>query len=305
MQKSVINYNKLKYFTVVVRCGSISKAAEELYIGQPALSTHIKELEEEIGVLLFLRTKRNLVLTKAGELLYERTAAFFEGEDELIAAVRNAADEAAPVLKIGCMGAEIIHELPGLVHQFSQEYPDIDIKLIRCSEGSIQNALNNGNVDLIILIQFEGSDLWKNPQYKISTIEQGLPVVLISKYHVLAKRDSIAVSELKDCRFGILNKEQAPSQYSDIFRLCRNAGFKPNVAEEYPYIEALLTSINLGNVITMTSSFAPVDKYENIRSIPLRDNPPAQLCTVYYQNTANPCVELFTEFLKESYHQKK
>lgn len=61
-----MNYNKLRYFYTVAQTLNFTKAAEQLYISQSAVSRHMKELEEDFGVPLFVRTNRDLILTDAG-----------------------------------------------------------------------------------------------------------------------------------------------------------------------------------------------------------------------------------------------
>ena len=80
----------LEYFLVVVKYLNISKAAKELFISQPALSKQISQLEAELGVILFDRTKHSLKLTHAGEVLLSETNELFKKQDELRQRVRAA-----------------------------------------------------------------------------------------------------------------------------------------------------------------------------------------------------------------------
>ena len=298
MGKSVINYNKLRYFTVAARCLNISRAAAELYIGQPGLSTHIRELEEELGVQLFIRTNRDLILTRAGEVLYNRTAAFFEGEEELIRDVRNAALESESLLHIGTVGTSYIHTLPGLVHHFCEKYPGIEVKISRYNYGPLQTAIKAGDVDMGLQFWSESDEKLNDGEFEMRIVGTGYYLAAMSADHPLAKAQRLSISDLKDCRFGILDREQSPVQYSDFIRLCRAAGFKPKVIEEYRYIEALLTSVNLGNVVALTSSLAPLTGYENIRCIPLDLTEPVYLCLIWRKKNRNPYTELFADFIE-------
>ena len=102
----------LEYFLVVVKHLNISKAAKELFISQPALSKQISQLEAELGVSLFDRTKHSLKLTHAGEVLLSETNELFKKQDELIQRVRaagNVSDSTAVVpyagsIELSCIG---------------------------------------------------------------------------------------------------------------------------------------------------------------------------------------------------------
>src|SRR4030042_7194475 len=96
-----LNLNQLKAFYYAATCGSISRAAEKLYISQPAVSMQIKALEEQHGVQLFIRKKKRLELTKPGKDLYELVERIFSlvGEAERLLAHYSGPDP--DVLRIG------------------------------------------------------------------------------------------------------------------------------------------------------------------------------------------------------------
>ena len=90
-EEAALNYNKLRYFYEASRTLNLTRAAQNLYISQPALSKHISDLENDFGTPLFVRTNRNLILTQAGEVLREECCRIFDREEELYRRVRAAA----------------------------------------------------------------------------------------------------------------------------------------------------------------------------------------------------------------------
>ena len=297
MGKLLINYNKLKYFTVVARYLNISRAAQELYLGQPALSTHIKELEEEIGTPLFVRTNRNLILTRAGEVLYEKTAAFFDGEEELLEAVRNAAIVDSPALKIGLVRTNEIHSILDNIHEFSNVYPNININISRYSIHELKNALENGEVDCAFQLFWSQNNFPSGQEFEIHQLQTGYFLIAMSKYHPLANRTSLSWPELKDCAFGIPNRFNEPDTYKTFMQSSRKAGFKINIFKEYPYLEVLLTAVDLGEVITMLSSLSSFEGYNNICCIPLENMDPIRLCLIRKKKNLNVAADMFINFM--------
>lgn len=98
----------LEYFLVVVKHLNISKAAKELFISQPALSKQISQLEAELGVSLFDRTKHSLKLTYAGEVLLSETNELFNKREELLQRVRAAGNVSENDLHCAtCRGIEL------------------------------------------------------------------------------------------------------------------------------------------------------------------------------------------------------
>ena len=116
----------LEYFLVVVKHLNISKAAKELFISQPALSKQISQLEAELGVSLFDRTKHSLKLTHAGEVLLSETNELFKKQDELRQRVRAAGNVSEDALRLCHMPGALNYHVADILAQFQEKYPEID-----------------------------------------------------------------------------------------------------------------------------------------------------------------------------------
>ena len=118
------DFNKYKVFYAVAECKSFSKAAEILYISQPAVSHSIKELESQLNTKLFLRNKKDVVLTDAGEkLLYYVKNAFdniMMAEDML----QETKDDLTGIIKIGIYSHISHFMLPNVIKKFNKKYPN-------------------------------------------------------------------------------------------------------------------------------------------------------------------------------------
>ena len=123
-----MDLKQLNYFVYVVDHMSFSKAAQKLHISQPSLSNAIKNLESELGFQLLERTTRNIRLTEAGEVLYDR-ALHLLLEMEI---VEKEMEEVKLVgkgeLQIG-MIESVKHWIPKVIHQYNKEFPNMHIKL--------------------------------------------------------------------------------------------------------------------------------------------------------------------------------
>lgn len=293
----MLNYNKLKYFSVVARHLNMTKAAEELYVGQPSLSVHIKELEKELGVPLFIRTNRNLELTDAGQLLYSRTASFFDSEDELIRAVRKTALRESPHVTIGVIGANVVYQLPHIIERFKSQYEDVEVKVLRLNCDPLFNALCSGVVD----VGFQFNTAGPPEEFSSYILARGKFLVAMPKSHPLAKKKSVRISDLKDCKFVILNREQSSFPHDEVLECCRKTGFKPNIIAEYTHIETLLTMVNMGEAITLTSSLAPFKGLENIHCVYLEGVGQIELAMLWHKDNLNTAVQLFIQCVIDSY----
>lgn len=145
-----VNFELYKVFYVVANKKSISKGAEELMISQPAVTQSIKMLEGQLGVTLFIRTKKGVLLTDEGEELYfyvkEGMNYFINGHNK----VTSLKQLNSGVLKIGASTSITENYLMPCITKFHALYPNIEIKIINNLTDTLLKELRNGNVDVVI-----------------------------------------------------------------------------------------------------------------------------------------------------------
>jgi len=141
---------ELRSFHTAARLQSISKAAEQLGVGQPTVTTHVKKLEEELGMILFDRVKRPIRLTLAGAALAAAAAPLLEGIDKL-AAMTSKAEEEGPVVVASIYGM-ISHRLLRVVRAFLSSYPHVHLRIRSGTGEEVQKMVEEGEVDLGIVV---------------------------------------------------------------------------------------------------------------------------------------------------------
>lgn len=146
-----INFELYRVFYVVAKLKNITKASEELLISQPAISKSIKNLEEQLGGQLFIRTKRGVNLTEEGKEFYhyiKHAIEYINNAERKFSELKNLE---AGCIKIG-IGSTLTKDflLPYL-DIFHTQHPKIDIQIVTDSPNDLMNKLKNGLIDLIIL----------------------------------------------------------------------------------------------------------------------------------------------------------
>ena len=141
----------LKYFTVVAAEGSITKAAERLFITQPTLSRQIAELEEEVGSPLLVRTNRSVSLTAAGELLLRRA-------EEMIALEEKIIDELGTsppggTVSLGLAESYSANAVADVISMFRSKYPDVKFDLFTATADLVLERIDKGLVDIGFLLE--------------------------------------------------------------------------------------------------------------------------------------------------------
>lgn len=146
-----INYESYKIFYYTAINKSVSKAAEILLISQPAVSYQIKTLEEELGITLFVRTKKGVTLTEEGEILFSYVKkgieAFSNGEN----ALTNLKNLDYGNIRIGSSATVSKHVLMPYLEKFHKTYPNIEINITNNLTEELLKDLRNGNLDILIL----------------------------------------------------------------------------------------------------------------------------------------------------------
>lgn len=143
-----MNLNQLRIFHTVAVSGSFTRASEKLCLTQPGISKHIKQLEEYYGILLFDRLVRKVALTQAGEILFRATRKIFHSMDEARLDIMKLKEMTGGELSIGAISTIGIHIIPGILSDFHDTYPDIDIKLDITDSRKIVEMVSTSVVDL-------------------------------------------------------------------------------------------------------------------------------------------------------------
>ncbi|MCR6664256.1 MAG: LysR family transcriptional regulator [Luteimonas sp.] len=141
----------LRAFCQTARLGSVSRAAEALFVSQPAITLQLQALERELGQKLFERSGRRLVPTRAGEALYELARPLVEGIDTLPAAFQNQLKGMdAGELNIAANSSTILYLLPRIVERFREHHPDVRLSLHNTVSADGTDLLRSDAVDLVV-----------------------------------------------------------------------------------------------------------------------------------------------------------
>ena len=267
-----MEFRQLRYFVQVARDLHFGQAAESLDITQPALSKQIRVLESELGIELFIRTKRKVELTKAGQVFLTQAQQLLQRAD---AAVREAKDTALGKigrLNIGFTTTATYSILPDLIRRFRASYPQVEVEMVElCTEAQV-TALNRGEIDLGFLhppIDSRGLNL-----YPILSEEF---VVVLPKKHSLIAQESLSLSDLAAESFILHPRTEGPFLYDEFQKLCRQAGFEPHIIREVDTHQTRIFMVAAGMGITfipqgLQTSISPDLVCKPMKDLPIKLN---------------------------------
>ena len=146
-----INLDLYRIFYIVAKNGSISAAADILYISQPAITFQIKKLEEQLGVSLFTRTKRGVILTDEGSTLFEYVERAMDNITNGENALSNLKNLDSGIIRIGSSTTVCKHVVMPYLEKFHELYPKIEIQIVNNLTTNLIKDLRNGNLDILFL----------------------------------------------------------------------------------------------------------------------------------------------------------
>jgi DNA-binding transcriptional LysR family regulator len=183
----------LRYFAVVASEGNLTRAAEKLFVSQPALTKQIKQLERQLGVQLFTRSRAGTTLTSAGQALANATAAVLAGWDQALRETKAAASADARVLRVGFMSSAANEATQQIFAAFASRRPDWRVDL-RQGWSDPTAGLASGDADVALLrLPFPGQD-----EMRVEVLLTESRWVALPDTHPLALEDQISLSQLWD-----------------------------------------------------------------------------------------------------------
>ncbi|PXV67386.1 DNA-binding transcriptional LysR family regulator [Dysgonomonas alginatilytica] len=183
---------RLRVFYSVATFSSFTRAAEEMFITQPAVTKNIKELESELGIRLFNRIANKITLTEAGRLLLHYTEHVLTLDKKFMFDLGVLKQKFAGDLKLGASTTIGQYVLPAILAQFKREQPDIELSLLNDNTQRIETALIDKLLDLGIV---EGNS--KNNQLKYIPFLKDEIVAVAHSSQSLFEKDEITLDELK------------------------------------------------------------------------------------------------------------
>jgi DNA-binding transcriptional LysR family regulator len=189
-----IDTRLLRYFAAVAEEAHLTRAAERLFVSQPALTKQIKQLEAQLGVELFSRSRAGMALTEAGRALAERVPGVLEEWDRAVRETRGASSRAAHVLRVGFVASAANEITQEIIGSFARRRPGWRVEMRQSDWSDPTAGLAEGRVDAALLrLPFPGQD-----ELRVEVLITEPRWVAVPASHPLAERAEIPFQELWD-----------------------------------------------------------------------------------------------------------
>jgi len=214
----------LRSFVAVAEELSFSRAAERLHMSQPPLSQHIKSLEDEMGVCLFARTRREVKLTDAGNVFLQESRLLLGQMRTAINATVKAAQSDAGVLRLGVATSALFGVMPKFMDLMRSTFPNVDVLVNDMQSQDQVAAVSQGTLDIgIVHVRPDRMKLHHMPIFDESLVAV-LPV-----RHPLVDSPTFALADLAQEPMVAISRDHGPAVFDAIISSCLEAGFHPNI----------------------------------------------------------------------------
>ena len=235
-----MEFHQLRYFIAAAEDLSISSAAKRLHVTQPALSRQIAVLEAELGVALFDRIRKRIHLSDAGRFFLPKARQIVCDAETGAQQLREQFGKARRTLRLGFLAPFLDDLVVPAVREFRQRHPKAQVSLFELPPRAQLDRLRNHELDAAILGNISDSD---RAFFTTRTLSRHKMAALLSEDHVLAKKKTIKLAELKNERWVSLSDTSFPGRREFLRSICQQAGFDPQIVSEVDSLSMMLGTV--------------------------------------------------------------
>ena len=277
-----MNLRDLKYLVALADHRHFGKAAAACFVSQPTLSTQIKKLEQELGVLLVERAPRKVMLTPSGLDAAERARRIVAEVEQMKEAARRTQDPEAGTVRLGIFPTLGPYLLPHVIPRIRERFPQLELLLIEEKSDVLLSRLREGKLDAGLLAlpvhddQLHSEFLFEEPF-----------VLAVPETDPLAQRDSLSLSELSHQKLLLL--EDGHCLREQALEVCRLSGANEKSEFRATSLETLrqMVAANVGmTLLPILATKPPVARSPNIHLLGFSDSHPSRQIAMLWRKSS-------------------
>ncbi|WP_299547125.1 LysR family transcriptional regulator [Seonamhaeicola sp.] len=283
----------LKYFLAVAETLHFRRAAERLYISQPGLSRQIKQMEADLGVTLFERHNRKVLLTKAGTFLKKELTLTLKNLDQTLQHAKLLHDGKKGDLKLGYVGSAMQQIIPDLLLAFEEAHPNTVFNLKELDNQTQIQELLSFDLDLgFVRLERVPKGLEIKPVLKESFC------LVLPKDYPVSSENFRNLSAFKEASFILFDPKYSASYYERVMQIFDDSGFTPIVSHNTVHAGSIYKLVENGFGISIVPK-SLITENKNIRFIELKKiRQKTTLSVVWNKNNRNPILNDFLNLIK-------
>lgn len=288
----------LRYFVAVAELGSISRAAQKLFIAQPPLSLQIKQLEDEVGAPLLVRYPRGVRLSPAGVTFLAEAKDILLRADRAVRLARQTDNAAGGVVRIGYVPTAGHTILPRLIRLLREGRPECDIEVSEMATAQQVQALRCHEIDVgLVRPPIEAGPV-------VAAVNLSDPFCLaIPHDHPLVGDAALDLKAAAQCVFVSVTRQRGPAYFDQTVGLCTDIGFTPNIRYESSTLYGVLELVGAGlGVALVPSSAVTLAAQRMIFRVLRQPSRVGSLALAQLKDDPNPLVGLLSELTAQVFN---
>jgi LysR family transcriptional regulator, regulator for metE and metH len=256
----------LSLVKAVAESGTISRAGVRLHLTQSALSHQLRGIEEQLGVRLFHRHNKRMVLSKPGARLLESANQILADLEHVEADVRRIADEKEGVLRISMECYTTYHWLPPILKVFNRRFPKVDVQIVAEATAHPAEFLVDRKLDLAIV-----PDVIRERRISLSPLFQDKLVAVMSPDHPLARKAYLRPQDFADEPLFLYSDREKVEDWTFYNKFLAPAGVVPKQVTYIMLTEGMIEMAKAGLGIAVLAHWAvdPEIKRRTVRAVPI------------------------------------
>ncbi|MBE6016120.1 MAG: LysR family transcriptional regulator [Lachnospiraceae bacterium] len=295
-----MNRNQLKYFIAAAESQSFSKAAEQFYISQTAITQQIQTLEAGLECKLFNRNTRPVSLTPAGRAFLTEAKAIVERMERAQERVHEASEGLAGSVRIGYVRGYERSNLSNVMREFHVHHENVLLTYYRDYSDALAAGLLKDEYDIIFT--WDSTNLALEKSIEHVPYEKSRLVAVLYASHPFARRESLTRADLKSEDLIFASHSSAQDSYGDavFMNLYKAAGYRPNIVARVTDIESALMMVATEEGITIMPQFctAKISNADNLVFVPMEgENEEEEIIAAWKKDNTNPALGLLLKRL--------
>ncbi|WP_419025338.1 LysR family transcriptional regulator [Emergencia sp.] len=287
-----MNKKDYMYFREVAKCLNYTKAAENLYISQPALTKRIGDIERKLGITLFYRTKHSVSLTPAGRILLEEYPKVTTCFENLMAKAKLANEGKIGTLRIGLQeGQNLDEDLVYELKKFKDKYPDIEVIIACYPYNQLLKMLETGEIDFGFSLYFDAADY---NVLEVKVIKEMESYIVVSADNEMCTSDELNFEKLNEHTLLIVGSGVVSSGAWFVKNQCRENQINPakiKLIDRYSTLHLLLV-LNEGFAFMNQNTWFTDSK---LRFFPMPQGNAVTRVASWRGNNDNPVLSILLE----------
>ncbi len=256
----------LRYFIEVALEENVTRAAEKLHVSQPALSRQVKDLEEELGFPLLVRSAKSVALTEAGRVFLDEASEVLERLEEGVLKAREVAEGENREIHIGYAPSLTVKILPPTIRAFQVEYPNVKVKLHDLSSEEMLTGFRSGTLDFVLMPESKIRNVSGSRFQALKKEDLRLAVGL---EHPFARLKKVPLGKLKGEKLVGFNLKEYP-EYAELFsKTLKPLGIRKKLAEEHESVSSLVAAVEAGMGVAVVTESIQCVASGRVKVIPL------------------------------------